>query len=190
MSSVFITGSSGVGKSTLAHELIGLGFLPAPNHLSRSPRLDEVEGVDAVYVSQKIFEENFANDMYLEESLNEAEYLGVYYGSPRSWVEATTTATNTVSVPANVNVLRRTLDSISEPQRAGIVWVNLFASTALRRQRLSARRYDPEELEGRLYSGVSHGPQKAAHFNIDTEKLSPKEIADIVTRHAYSLETE
>lgn len=183
MTSIYISGAAGAGKTTLSREFMQSGFVPSPNHLSRPPRLGEVHGVDAWFVDRPQFERNFGLGMYLEESLTEAEYLGAYYGSPRHWVDNRLNPRDTVSVPANVNVLEGMLSGLPDFQRSGYVWVNLFASTALRRDRLSGRITDPSELEARLHTGVSHGVQSSADLNVDTGVLTPERAFELVSQH-------
>jgi len=177
MKSVFLTGPSGVGKSTIFHELTNYGFQPSPNHLTRPPRSGEVEGVDAHFIDEATFRHNFAAGEYLESSLAEAEYAGVYYGSPGQWLtEIECGETPILAIPSYVPVLKGLCNQlVDNKQRGKLLWINLSAPLETRRERIQPRVSDPVTLEKRLFAGASHGDQPEADLNIDTSLYTPQQ---------------
>lgn len=191
MKSVFITGASGTGKSTTHNGIAQYGFAPSPNHLSRPPRAGEVTGIDAHFVSRRVFEQNFSDGHYLEGTLAESEYAGVYYGSPRSWLNEIADGARPVSAtPANVVVLSGLCNLLEKiNRRQNLVWVNLVAPIEVRRERLIARGCDPAKLDARLHSGVSHGVRPDADLNLDTHELDVEQVVGLVMQNAITTDS-
>ena len=76
-----MSGPSGVGKSTVLHELslIRQDWSFSVSATTRAPRPGEQEGVDYFFVSRERFEEMVQNGELLEH----AEFAGNCYGTPR-----------------------------------------------------------------------------------------------------------
>lgn len=185
--SVFLTGAPGVGKTTVLHELATFGMLPSPNHLSRRPRDGEVHGVDAHFVTPQQFEHNFAHGTYLEQTLEEARYLGNYYGSPRAWAVQIDGERPIVTTPAKIPTLERFCQELSiQGIRQRLLWVHLVADDDIRRNRLAPRTPDPTMLEQRLYSGDPYGEQQQADFNLNTDQPLD-DVLGIIMAHAVSV---
>ncbi len=79
---IVMSGPSGVGKDAIMAQLKELGrpFHFAVTATTRSPRANEVDGVDYYFVDQAGFEEMIANDALLEH----AEVYGNHYGVPKA----------------------------------------------------------------------------------------------------------
>jgi guanylate kinase len=82
---IVISGPSGIGKDAVVGLLrktnLDTHFVITMN--SRSPRPDEVEGVDYFFVSRKEFEEKIANDELIEYARVYSDYKGI----PKSQVK-------------------------------------------------------------------------------------------------------
>ena len=79
-----LSGPGGVGKSTVAKKLREAGdFWVSVSVTTRKPRVNEVEGQDYFFVSEKDFSTMIAQDEFLEW----AEFAGNRYGTPQSQVE-------------------------------------------------------------------------------------------------------
>ena len=81
-----LSGPSGVGKGTLKNRL--LCEFPETTAFSvsattRTPRAGEISGKDYFFMSREAFEAQKAENGFLEN----AEYAGNLYGTPRAWVE-------------------------------------------------------------------------------------------------------
>ena len=80
-----ISGPSGVGKSTVLHELFrgrdDLYF--SISATTRAPREGEVDGVHYHFIDVKRFQELIEEDALLEY----AEYVGNFYGTPKKFVD-------------------------------------------------------------------------------------------------------
>ena len=80
-----ISGPSGVGKSTVLHELFrgrdDLYF--SISATTRAPRDGEVDGVHYHFIDVKRFQELIEEDALLEY----AEYVGNFYGTPKKFVD-------------------------------------------------------------------------------------------------------
>jgi guanylate kinase len=82
---IVLTGPSGVGKGTLLKELLQRHpeLYVSISATTRSPRSDEVEGVNYYFLTRDRFTEMIA----AEELLEWAEFAGNYYGTPTQPVQ-------------------------------------------------------------------------------------------------------
>ena len=77
---VVLSGPTGVGKTTVAQRLLGMGgFARSISVTTRAPRVGEVDGTDYRFISVQEFER--LRDM--GELLEHAEVHGDYYGTPK-----------------------------------------------------------------------------------------------------------
>jgi guanylate kinase len=84
---IVFTGPSGVGKGTVVKELFKVldGVAFSVSATTRKKREGEIEGINYFFKSKEEFEELIKNDELLEW----AEFVGNYYGTPKSFVEST-----------------------------------------------------------------------------------------------------
>lgn len=83
---IILSGPSGVGKGTVRQELFedeSLNLAYSISMTTRHPRPNEKEGVDYFFVSEETFKENIEQGELLEY----AQFVGNYYGTPKSHVE-------------------------------------------------------------------------------------------------------
>ena len=83
---IIFSGFSGTGKGTIMNELLKRypeEFCLSVSATTRSPREGEKEGVAYFFKTRDEFEEMISKGEFLEY----AEYVGNYYGTPRSYVE-------------------------------------------------------------------------------------------------------
>jgi len=80
-----VTGPSGVGKTTIANELLGLGLMlkRLVTYTTRLPRPNEVNGVDYNFVSIDEFQQKKSDNEFFEN----AEVYGNFYGNSRKDLE-------------------------------------------------------------------------------------------------------
>ncbi|MDD9138688.1 MULTISPECIES: guanylate kinase [Fructobacillus] len=85
---IVLSGPSGVGKGTVRKAIFeddAVDFRYSISATTRKPRPGEENGKDYFFVSREEFEDKIqAGDM-----LEYAEYVGNYYGTPRSFIEET-----------------------------------------------------------------------------------------------------
>ncbi|GAO99732.1 guanylate kinase [Fructobacillus ficulneus] len=85
---IVLSGPSGVGKGTVRKAIFeddGVDFRYSISATTRQPRVGEVDGQDYFFVSKEDFEEK----IQAGEMLEYAQYVGNYYGTPRSFIEET-----------------------------------------------------------------------------------------------------
>ncbi len=83
---IIYSGPSGVGKGTVLKEFMkdeSLNLKYSVSMTTRKPRNQEIEGVNYFFVTKEDFKKAIANDEILEY----AEFVGNYYGTPKSFVE-------------------------------------------------------------------------------------------------------
>ncbi len=80
-----ISGFAGSGKGTLMKELMNRynNYVLSISATTREPRPGEVHGREYFFISKEKFEEMIEKDELLEH----AQYVGNYYGTPKSYVE-------------------------------------------------------------------------------------------------------
>ncbi len=82
---IVISGFAGAGKGTIMNKLISEypDYALSVSATSRSPRPGEQEGVNYFFKTRDEFEDMIVQDEFLEY----AEYVGNYYGTPRTFVD-------------------------------------------------------------------------------------------------------
>ena len=98
---IVLSGPSGVGKGTVRKALFEethIDFQYSISMTTRHPRAGEVDGEDYFFVTREEFEAEIANDGMLEY----AEYVGNYYGTPKSFIEKTLAAGRDVLLEIDV----------------------------------------------------------------------------------------
>jgi guanylate kinase len=81
---IVLSGPGGVGKSTVAKALRGVdGFWVSISATTRSPRFNEVDGVDYFFYSNESFDEAISKNEFMEW----AEFAGNRYGTPLKAVQ-------------------------------------------------------------------------------------------------------
>lgn len=109
---IIFTGPSGVGKGTIVdklfQELTGVEF--SVSCTTRKQRPKEKEGEDYFFVSVEHFKSMIENDDFLEW----AEFVGNYYGTPKSFVKRTLEAGKDVFLEIEVQGALQVMDKCPE----------------------------------------------------------------------------
>lgn len=173
-----ITGASASGKSTLVNEAIDDGYIYLPTHMTRKPRLNEINNKDAIFLTNEAFEENFNNGLYIEESLSFAKLqaLNIYYGTPVKWLEYLKN-NGYFATPVST-----TIASIIYEQLQDLTWVHLYCNDDDRFKRLMNRGYTDEEINIRMSSGDSINIPESANLIINTSIETPDQIMKKIRR--------
>lgn len=152
-------------------EAQGAGYNYLPTHTTRKRRIGEQDGVDGVFISRDNFERNFNEGVYLEPSLDYAELksLGIYYGTPASWIKDLQKPNN-CATPVAIKMARMVL------YLTNATWIHLVCNDSDRYERLASRGYTDREIKARMTSGesVNSPPREAIIFN--TSEIKPNEI--------------
>lgn len=82
---IFISGPSGVGKSTVIKEILKIktDLILSVSYTTRPPRPGEQDGVDYFFISRKTFEEMIGKGSFLEW----ANVHGHLYGTSLAWIK-------------------------------------------------------------------------------------------------------
>ena len=177
--------TSTTGKTTLARKLNKEGFATVPDHTTRERRLDEIAGVDKIFLTEQEFEQRFREGEYFEETLDFARYNGAYYGTLKGWVKH---LKNGRRISVVVVVVSTTMaEKIKIAVQDGIAWVHLHASADTRSERLWKRGTSESEMQTRLTHGDSLGVRFPADIIIDTSTFSEDEVLRIVLDHVRTV---
>ncbi len=84
---IILSSPSGVGKTTITKKIQQKypNFKISVSHTTRTPRSNEIEGVDYNFVSHKKFEEMIEKNRFYEH----AKIYGNYYGTLKTYVDET-----------------------------------------------------------------------------------------------------
>lgn len=82
---IFISGPSGVGKSTIIKEILKRkpGIVLSVSYTTRAPRPGEQDGIDYFYISRQSFEQMIRSGSFLEW----AQVHDNLYGTSLEWIE-------------------------------------------------------------------------------------------------------
>lgn len=112
---IVLSGPSGSGKDTVLAELfkIKIGLVQSVSMTTRSPRNDEKNGVDYLFVDEEYFLSAITNGRMLEY----AKYGVNYYGTPKApvdnWLDEGKTVVLKIDVQGAGNIRKLYPDSVS-----------------------------------------------------------------------------
>ena len=173
-----ISGPSGVGKSTVLKSLLGNreDIYFSVSATTRSPREGEVNGVHYHFIDADTFREWIAKDEFLEY----AEYVGNFYGTPKTYVERLLNEGKNVLLEIEVNGAQQVVEKIPD----AITIFLMPPSLDELERRIRGRRTESEEIvQERLAKAAREmklqDRYKHVVFNDDLETAS-LEIAKII----------
>ena len=150
---IILSGPSGVGKGTVRKYLMEHGDVELTFSVSmttRSPRNQEIDGVDYYFVSQEEFQHNLDIGNFLEH----AEFVGNRYGTPKDKVEELRNQGKNVFLEIEVNGATQVMNSVKDE---GVVSIFLMPpSLEDLASRIKNRKTESKEIiEERLNKGKS-----------------------------------
>ena len=178
---IVYSGPSGVGKSTILHEVLkdeSLNLEFSVSMTTRLPREGEVDGKDYFFVSKETFKKAIEDDKFLEH----ARYVENYYGTPRDYVEQERNKGKNVilevDVQGGLQVIEKCSDCIS-------IFVMPPSIDELR-NRLSGRGTEKEEVVNKRIDQaqreIKQGSVYKYHVVNNEIETSIKEVSDILKK--------
>ena len=137
---IVVSGPSGCGKSTLNQKLIDSrnDTLMSISDTTRSPRGEEVNGIDYNFISKEKFEENIENDMYLEYAV---VHSNKYYGTPIKMVMDNLSKGKNVILEIDIEGARK----IKEKREDAVFIFIMPPSMEILKSRLVGRKTETKE---------------------------------------------
>ena len=178
---IVYSGPSGVGKSTILHEVLkdeSLNLEFSVSMTTRLPREGELDGKDYFFVSKETFEKAIKDDKFLEH----ARYVENYYGTPRDHVEQERNKGKNVileiDVQGGLQVIEKCSDCIS-------IFIMPPSIDELR-NRLSGRGTEKEEIVNKRIDQaqreIKQGSVYKYHVVNNDVETSIKEVSDILKK--------
>ncbi len=174
---IIFSGPSGVGKGTICQELFKydeLNLAYSVSMTTRTKRQDEFEGVNYFFVDRPTFEAAIKNDELLEY----AEFVGNYYGTPKSYcIEQINNGKNVlleIEVQGATKVLHKVTDAVS-------IFLVPPSLDELEK-RIRGRKSEPEELlQARLAKAAHELPLQSNYNYVVVNKTVEQSVAEIKT---------
>lgn len=174
---IIFSGPSGVGKGTICKELFKyeeLNLAYSVSMTTRTKRKGEVEGANYFFVDRPTFEAATKNDELLEY----AEFVGNYYGTPKSYcIEQIDNGKNVlleIEVQGATQVLQKITDAVS-----------IFLvppSLEELEKRIRGRKSEPEEvLQARLAKASDELPLQSNYNYVVVNNNVEQAVAEIKT---------
>jgi guanylate kinase len=184
-----VSGPSGVGKTTVVTEFLrqydrDYQVSRMVTYTTKSPRLNEVQGVDYHFITQSEFERKVVDGFFLEWS---GEY-GACYGTPAHVLN------DIVSGRSYVLVIDRlgAAQIIEKYPNAILIWIEV-SSMDLLSNRLKSRKTDSlDQIQTRLFLAKkeieqeSHFPMYHYHVMNDDLKASVERVSTIILPRCFS----
>lgn len=176
---IVLSGPSGVGKGTVRKALFeesDIDFTYSISMTTRQPRNGEVDGEDYFFVNRNEFEENIAAGNMLEY----AEYVGNYYGTPKSFIDDTLASGHDVFLEIDVQGALQVKEKMPEGAYIFLTPPDLQAL----KERLVGRGTDDPEVIDRRVAAASSEIRMMANYDYavvnDEVQLAVQRIKDIV----------
>mgnify|MGYP004529214251 FL=1 len=177
---IILSGPSGVGKGTVRKIVMRdkkLNLAYSISMTTRKPREREQNGVDYFFVSEEEFKHNIAENNLLEY----AEFVGNFYGTPRSYVEKLRNEGKNVILEIEINGAQQVLAKTDAENRVSIFLMP--PSIEELENRIRHRRSEPEDIiQKRLEKARREMNMKDAYDyvvlndNVDDAALAIKNI--------------
>ena len=186
---IILSGPSGVGKETVRTRLDKIRKFELTYSISmttRSPRNEEVDGVNYYFVSEAEFKKNIENDNFLEY----AKFVGNYYGTPKDKVEALRDAGHNVLLEIEINGARQVMSKVNDE---GVISFFLMPpSLSALEDRIRNRKTESEEIiRERLNKGKEEMTMTDDYDYVilnDKVNRAAKEISDLIERKLKELQ--
>ena len=176
---IILSGPSGVGKGSIRRRLFmeeELNLVYSISMTTREPRMNEIDGVDYFFVTRDEFDQNIKQDNLIEYS----EFVGNYYGTPKSYVERLLNEGKNVLLEIEVNGAQQVVKKMP----FAITIFLMPPSLEELERRIRGRRTESEDIvQERLAKAAREmklqNKYKHVVFNDDLETAS-LEIAKII----------
>lgn len=176
---IVLSGPSGVGKGTVRKALFeepDIDFTYSISMTTRQPRNGEVDGEDYFFVNRNEFEENITAGNMLEY----AEYVGNYYGTPKSFIDNTLASGHDVFLEIDVQGALQVKEKMPEGAYIFLTPPDLQAL----KERLVGRGTDDPEIIDRRVAAASSEIRMMANYDYavvnDEVQFAVQRIKDIV----------
>ena len=186
---IILSGPSGVGKETVRNRLEKIRKFELTYSISmttRSPRNQEVDGVNYYFVSEAEFKKQIENDNFLEY----AKFVGNYYGTPKDKVEALRNEGHNVLLEIEINGARQVLSKVHD--EAVISFFLMPPSLEVLEERIRKRKTESNEvIQERLNKGKEEMTMTDDYDYVilnDKVNRAAKEISDLITRKLKELQ--
>ena len=185
---IILSGPSGVGKETVRNRLMKIKKFELVYSISmttRSPRNQEVDGVNYYFVSEEEFKANIERDNFLEY----AKFVGNYYGTPKDKVEELRKAGHNVLLEIEINGARQVMSKVRDE---GVISFFLMPpSLQVLEDRIRKRKTESEEvIAERLQKGKEEMTMTDDYDYVilnDKVNRAAKEISDLISRKLKTL---
>lgn len=185
---IILSGPSGVGKETVRTRLDKIRkfeLIYSISMTTRSPRNQEVDGVNYYFVSEEEFKKNIEEDNFLEY----AKFVGNYYGTPKDKVEALRNAGHNVLLEIEINGAKQVMSRVRDE---GVISFFLMPpSLSVLEDRIRNRKTESEDvIRERLNKGKEEMTMTDDYDYVilnDKVNRAAKEISDLIERKLKEL---
>ena len=185
---IILSGPSGVGKETVRTRLDKIRKFELTYSISmttRSPRNQEVDGVNYYFVSEAEFKKNIESDNFLEY----AKFVGNYYGTPKDKVEALRNEGHNVLLEIEINGAKQVMSRVHDE---GVISFFLMPpSLDVLEERIRKRKTESDEIiQERLKKGKEEMTMTDNYDYVilnDKVNRAAKEISDLIERKLKEL---
>lgn len=185
---VILSGPSGVGKETVRTRLMKIKrfeLLYSISMTTRSPRNQEVDGVNYYFVSQEEFKKNIDNDNFLEY----AKFVGNYYGTPKDKVEELRNSGHNVLLEIEINGAKQVMSKVHD--NAVISFFLMPPNLNVLEERIRKRKTESEEIIAERLNKAKEEMTMTEEYDYiilnDKVNRAAKEIADLIKRKLKEL---
>jgi len=179
-----LSGFSGAGKGTVVKEIMkkyAKHYALSISATSRGPRNGETDGVEYFFKTREEFEEMIAKDELVEY----AEYVGNYYGTPKSYVEEQLAAGKDVILEIEIQGALKIKEKFPETL---LLFLTPPSAEVLKKRLVGRGTETMEVIESRLSRAVEEAQGIEAYdyliINDDLEECV-EQFHEIVTNEHY-----
>ncbi|MHA7611218.1 guanylate kinase [Weissella viridescens] len=176
---IVLSGPSGVGKGTVRKALFeepDVDFQYSISMTTRHPRDGEVDGEDYFFVTRDEFEQKIQDG----EMLEYAEYVGNYYGTPKSFIDDSLAAGKDVLLEIEVQGALQVKEKMPE---GAYIFLTPPDLQALKERLIMRGTEQPEVIERRVHAATKE-IQMMANYDyavVNNEvPLAVQRIKDII----------